>query len=70
MGIDLERLEGKLDLSEFVERLRRKGVDESIIASAIAGESRGKLVEEEPEPKALVRAVAPGLRAVLSFPKE
>ncbi len=36
LRIDLEKLEGKPDLSEFVERLRRKGVDDSIIASAMA----------------------------------
>ncbi len=36
LRVDLEKLEGKPDLSEFVERLRKKGVDDTIIASAIA----------------------------------
>jgi hypothetical protein len=36
MRVDLERLEGRPDLSEFIESLRRKGVDDSIIASAMA----------------------------------
>lgn len=36
LRVDLERLEGKPDLSEFVESLRKKGVDDSLIASAMA----------------------------------
>ena len=36
LRLDLERLEGKPDLSEFVESLRKKGVDDSLIASAMA----------------------------------
>jgi hypothetical protein len=36
LRVGLEKLEDKPDLSEFVERLRRKGVDDSIIASAMA----------------------------------
>jgi hypothetical protein len=33
---DLERLEGGVELSALVESLRKKGVDDEIIASAIA----------------------------------
>jgi hypothetical protein len=36
LRVDLERLEGKPELSEFVERLRRKGVDDTVLASAMA----------------------------------
>ncbi len=35
MRVDLERLEGKPDLSEFVEKLRKNGVDDSVIAAAM-----------------------------------
>jgi hypothetical protein len=33
---DLERLESSLDVADLVESLRRQGVDEAIIASALA----------------------------------
>jgi hypothetical protein len=36
MRVDLEKLDDKAELSEFVESLRRKGVDDSILASAMA----------------------------------
>ena len=36
LRVDLEKLEGEPELSEFVESLRRKGVDDSILASAMA----------------------------------
>ena len=36
LRVDLDRLEDKPDLSEFVERLSRKGVDDAVIASAMA----------------------------------
>ena len=36
MRVDLERLEGKPDLSEFVEKLRKNRVDDSVIAAAMA----------------------------------
>lgn len=36
MRLDLERLEGKPDLSEFVEKLRKRGVDDSVLAAALA----------------------------------
>lgn len=33
---DLERLEGSVKLSEFIDSLRRQGVDEAVIAGAMA----------------------------------
>ncbi|MFP3941868.1 MAG: hypothetical protein ACLF0P_16355 [Thermoanaerobaculia bacterium] len=33
---DLERLEGGIELSEFIDSLTRHGVDESVIAEAMA----------------------------------
>jgi len=33
---DLERLEGDVELSEFIESLARHGVDETVIAEAMA----------------------------------
>jgi hypothetical protein len=36
LRIDLEKVEGHPELSEFVEKLRSKGVDDSIISSAMA----------------------------------
>ena len=41
MRIDLKRLEGKPDLSEFIERLRKKGVDDSVIAAALVEAKAG-----------------------------
>lgn len=36
LRVDLERMEGSPELSEFVESLKRHGVDEAIISEAIA----------------------------------
>ena len=36
LRVDLERLEGGPELSKFVEGLKRRGVNESIISEAIA----------------------------------
>ncbi len=36
LRVDLERLEGSVKLSEFIDSLRRHGVDETVIAGAMA----------------------------------
>ena len=36
LRVDLERLEGGPDIARFVESLKRRGVNENIIAEAIA----------------------------------
>ena len=36
LRVDLERLEGNQAMSDFIERLRKHGVEDEIIASAIA----------------------------------
>jgi len=36
LRVDLERMEGSPELSEFVESLKRHGVDEAIISEVIA----------------------------------
>jgi hypothetical protein len=38
---DLERLEGTVELSEFIDSLARHGVDEAVIAEAMA-ETKGR----------------------------
>jgi len=38
---DLERLEGGIDLAELVDALARRGVDEAVIAEALAEVRRG-----------------------------
>lgn len=43
---DLERLEGTLDLAEFVDSLARRGVDEAVIAEAMA-ETKSRLATRE-----------------------
>jgi hypothetical protein len=43
---DLERLEGTLDLAEFVDSLARHGVDETVIAEAMA-ETKSRLATRE-----------------------
>lgn len=43
---DLERLEGTLDLAELVESLARRGVDEEVIAEAMA-ETKSRLATRE-----------------------
>lgn len=42
---DLEALEGDVELSEFIDSLARRGVDESVIADAMA-EVKGKRLQE------------------------
>jgi len=36
LRVDLERLEGSLDIAKFVEGLKRRGVNENIISEVIA----------------------------------
>lgn len=40
LRVDLERLEGSIDISTLVESLRNQGVEESVISMAVA-ESQG-----------------------------
>jgi len=36
LRVDLERLEGQLELADFIDSLRRQGVDEASITTAMA----------------------------------